>query len=330
MGESRKVRALSLLSGGLDSLLAVKVLQGQGVEVVGISFVSPFFGSANAEKGAAELGCELMVVDITEEMMGLVKGAPHGFGKQMNPCIDCHTLMVRKAGEIMRERGFDFIATGEVLGERPMSQNRQSLDTVARGSGFEDLLLRPLSAKLLPPTRPEREGLVDRDRLLAIEGRSRKPQIELAEKYGIKSYVQPAGGCLLTDPAFSRRLRELLKNEPDATARDAGLLHLGRHFRLPSGAKAIVGRDERDNGRIAEAALPEETLIVSDITPGPTTLLVGGGSDEDVKLAAELCATYSDSGGEEVDMAIRRRGEEGRVSARPRPREEFKKFKIGG
>ncbi len=328
MTGARKVRAISLLSGGLDSLLAVKVLAEQGIKVVGITFVSPFFGSANAEKGAKQLGIEFVVRDITGEMMRLISRPPHGFGKQMNPCIDCHTLMIRETGLMLAEGGFDFIATGEVLGERPMSQNRQSLDTVAHGSGFADILLRPLSAKLLQPTRPEREGLVDREKLMAIEGRSRKPQMVLAERYGITSYVQPAGGCLLTDPAFSKRLRELLKNKPDATARDVRLLHLGRQFRLPSGAKAIVGRDKGDNERIVNAALPDETLIASDITPGPTALVVGQRGDDDVEIAARITASFSDSKGDEVDMFLRMAGCEGRIKAIPQPRSEFASIRI--
>jgi len=329
MVAGKKARALCLISGGLDSLLAVKVLEEQGIEAVGISFESPFFSAANARKGATQLGIELIVTDITDEAMALVRNPPHGFGKQMNPCIDCHTLMVRKAGERMQREGFDFLATGEVLGERPMSQNRQSLDVVARDSGFGEFLLRPLSAKLLPPTRPETTGLVDRERLLSIEGRSRRPQMALAEKYGINEYVQPAGGCLLTDPAFSKRLREILSREPHASARDARMLKLGRHFRLPSGAKAIVGRDKDDNEKIVAAAQADEILIVSDITPGPAVLLMHSSSKDDIDTAARLCASFSDSEGREVEMAVRRCREEGRIKAAPLPRREFDVMRIG-
>jgi tRNA-specific 2-thiouridylase len=328
MAAIRGIRALSLLSGGLDSLLAVKVLEEQGIRVTGVTFTSPFFGATNAEKGAAALRIELLVRDITDEIIALVKAPPHGFGRQMNPCIDCHALMVRKAGELMRGRGFDFVATGEVLGERPMSQNRQSLDTVARESGVGDLLLRPLSARLLSLTRPEREGLVDRERLLAIEGRSRRPQIELAGKYGITGYVQPAGGCLLTDPRFSARLSELLEMEPGAQAREMRLLTMGRHFRLPSGAKAIVGRDEGDNGRIAAAAGPGDLLIVSDVIPGPTLLLVRAKGEGDLELAARVCASFADNGGREVEMALRSEGRDERIRARPSPRGEFDSMRI--
>lgn len=324
-----KARALCLISGGLDSLLAVKVLQEQGVEVSGLSFESPFFDAHNARRGAEQLKIELKVARIGDEIMKLLRCPPHGFGKQMNPCIDCHALMVRRAGEMMAKENFDFIATGEVLGERPMSQNRQSLDTVARDSGFEGLLLRPLSAKLLAPTKPEIMGLVDREKLLAIEGRSRKPQIALAEKFGIREYVQPAGGCLLTDPAFSARLRELLDHEPSANERDAILLKLGRHFRLGSGAKAIVGRDKEDNERIMAAAGEEDILVICDNTPGPAVLIVHTDAENDIKTAALLCASFSNSSAFEVDMAIRRMGREGRIKAKPVARNEFDGMRIG-
>lgn len=314
------------MSGGLDSLLAVKVLKEQGIEVVGLTFESPFFGPKNAKRGAEQLGIELIVKDISEEELALVKRPPHGYGKQMNPCIDCHAQMFRKAGEMLSE-GYDFIATGEVLGERPMSQNRKSLDTVARDSGFADLLLRPLSAKRLKPTKPEREGLVDRERLLGLEGRSRKPQLALAKKYGITSYVQPAGGCLLTDPQFSKRLRELLKFDPDATVDDARLLGMGRHFRSPTGAKIVVGRDEGDNGRIRDFAKEGDALVVSDVTPGPTALVRGGG-EGDVELAARIVASFADHEGGEIDMELISGGKRGRIRAKPSPRDEFRAMRI--
>ncbi|HPQ81482.1 MAG TPA: tRNA 4-thiouridine(8) synthase ThiI [bacterium] len=323
-----KVRALSLLSGGLDSLLAVKVLQEQGIEVTGLTFTSPFFGAENARRGADQLGIELVVCDITKEMVSLVKNPPHGYGKGMNPCIDCHSLMVKKAGEFMERDGFDFIATGEVLGERPMSQNIQSLSTVARDSGYAGYLLRPLSAKLLEPTKPEREGKVDREKLLAIEGRSRKPQMALATKYGITSYLQPAGGCLLTDPAFSARLRDLLKHDPSATPEDIRLLRMGRHFRLASGAKAIVGRDEKDNRRIEEAAREGDCLVVSDITPGPVVLLTAPFDPADVDAVAQLCASFADNRGEEIDLEVRLPSETKRMRAKPSERSDFDAMRI--
>lgn len=328
MERKKSIRALCLLSGGLDSLLAICVLKQQGISVTGLTFTSPFFGSKNAEIGAQQVDVPLTIVDITEEHLPLVKHPPHGYGKQMNPCIDCHALMVRRAGDIMRREHFDFIATGEVLGERPMSQNRQSLDIVAKASGCADDLLRPLSAQLLPPTRPEREGLVDRDRLYAIEGRSRKPQMALAQQCGITSYVQPAGGCLLTDPAYAARLRELLEHDPDAEADDMRLLRMGRHFRLPSGAKAIVGRDEKDNGMIEAVVQPGDVLFVTDPLPGPVVLLRRSMGPDDIELSARLCASYADHDGADVDIECIRADKRERIAARPMPRNAFAEIKI--
>lgn len=328
MSSQDKVRAISLLSGGLDSLLAIRVLMEQGIDVTGITFTSPFFGAANARRGAEQLGIRLIVLDITEDHLTVVKNPPHGYGKCMNPCIDCHSLMVCKAGEIMRREGFDFIATGEVLGERPMSQNMQSLKTVERESGCEGLLLRPLSAKLLTITRPETQGKVDRSRLFDFRGRSRKPQMALAEQFGIKSYVQPAGGCLLTDPAFSVRLAELLKAKPEATAGDMQLLKLGRHFRLPSGAKAIVGRNKEDNARIEDSAGEGVIMLSPETIPGPTVLLLDGKGRHDVWMAAKLCASFSDHGDRAIDLEIIAPSGKERLTAIPGPRSEFLGMRI--
>lgn len=322
-------KALSLLSGGLDSLLAIKVLQEQGIDVTGITFITPFFGSKNAEKGAAQLGIKLKIVDITEDHLVMLKNPPHGYGKQMNPCIDCHAMMIKKTGEILKKEGFDFISTGEVLGERPMSQNRQSLDVVACDSGCTGILLRPLSAKLLPPTKPEIEGLVDREKLQAIEGRSRKPQMELAANFGIKSYIQPAGGCLLTDPNFSIKLKELLEHDPNSGADDVRLLKIGRHFRLTSGAKAIVGRDKADNDKICEEYREGRVLIEPEETvPGPMVLLVGKYTEDDILLAAKLCASYSDNKGQKIELELRSSTGDRKILATPEDRKTFEKIKI--
>lgn len=324
----QKIRALSLLSGGLDSILVVKLLEEQGIEVTGITFTSPFFGSKNAQESAKQLKIPIIIEDITKDHLKIVKNPRYGYGRWMNPCIDCHTLMINKAGQIMKKNKFDFLATGEVLGERPMSQNRQSLDKVARNSGYAEHLLRPLSAKLLKPTKPEKEGKVDRDKLLDIEGRSRKPQMALAKKYGIKKYVQPAGGCLLTDTHFANRLRDLLKHNPKAEAEEVWLLRLGRHFRLAGGAKVIVGRDQKDNEKIATHIKKGRVLIVSDIKPGPVVLLVGSSNKKDIAQAAELCASFTDHEGGEVDMELTAKGKKSRIKAHPEPRSRFKDMRI--
>jgi len=204
-----KIKAVALFSGGLDSILAVKLIQEQEIEVKGVNFKTPFFGLDKTFFAAKSLDMDLEIIDITQELLEILRNPKHGFGKNMNPCIDCHTFMFKKAGEYMSEIGASFIISGEVLGERPMSQNRNSLSVIERESGFEGRILRPLSALLLAETIPEKGGLVDRNKLLNISGRSRKRQMELAVKMGIEDYPSPAGGCKLTEPAFSKRLRDL-------------------------------------------------------------------------------------------------------------------------
>ena len=292
----KRSKALALLSGGLDSVLAVELLKRCGVEVAGITFTSPFFGSEKAEKAAEMLGVELMVVDITTAHLEVLKEPRYGYGRNLNPCIDCHALMVKTALEAMRDAEADFVATGEVLGERPKSQNRQALDLVAASSGAGDLLLRPLSAKLLPETRPEAEGWVERDCLLDLSGRSRKRQMELAEEWGIEEYETPAGGCLLTDPGFSARLRELMKRVPGFDGTDAELMRVGRQSWIGS-TLITLGRRHEENLRLMELALPTDVLLKERDNPGPTALLRAyprGASPgkKDIKEAAKLVGRY--------------------------------------
>ena len=237
-----KAKGIGLFSGGLDSILAAKIIMALGIQVTGVTCTTPFFSPEKAKAAAKEIGIHLIEVDITKEHLDMLKAPKYGYGKNMNPCIDCHTLMLKIAGRMMEDREADFIFTGEVLGQRPMSQNRQSLSIVAKNSGYQEYILRPLSALLLPATRPEIEGKVDRQRLLAIKGRGRKDQIEMARRYGVDHYSAPAGGCLLTDPMFSRRLRDLFRHGLDFEIRDIELLKYGRHFRINEFSKAIVGR----------------------------------------------------------------------------------------
>jgi tRNA-uridine 2-sulfurtransferase len=265
-------RALVLLSGGLDSVLAAELLRRCGVDVMGITFVTPFFGSSKAEKASRLLGIEIMVVDITDRHLEILKHPRFGYGKNMNPCIDCHSLMVRVSLEMMGVAGADFVATGEVLGERPKSQNRQALELVAGSSGANDLLLRPLSARLLPETRPEREGWVDRECLLDLRGRSRRRQMELAREWGIDEYETPAGGCLLTDAAFSERLRKLMEKVPDFDGADAELAKIGRWF-WNGDILIVLGRRHEENERLNQLALSSDILIRERDRPGPTALL---------------------------------------------------------
>ncbi|MBE0448740.1 MAG: 7-cyano-7-deazaguanine synthase [Actinobacteria bacterium] len=287
-------KAVVLMSGGLDSILAAKLLQEQGIEVEAITFVTPFFTSKNAEKAAAMLGIPLHIVDITDEHLKMLKAPKHGYGRFMNPCIDCHALMIRRAGEIMKEVGADFIVTGEVLGERPKSQNRQALNVVEIESGMGGYVLRPLSAKLLDPTIPEKKGLVDREKLLDIRGRSRKPQMELAKKYGITEYPSPAGGCILTDPMFSIRLRNLYKVEEEPSAKDVDLIKIGRVFLSGEGALIVVSRNEQENKELISLAEEGDMIFEVDGYPGPLTIIPQNDFGEGTIFeAAALTVRYS-------------------------------------
>ncbi len=290
-------KGLSLMSGGLDSQLAVRILQQAGAEVEGVCFTTPFFSSKNAEKAAAALGVKLNIIDFYEEEITLVENPPHGFGGAMNPCIDCHATMIRRAGELMREKGFDFVSTGEVMGQRPMSQNRQALGVVAKMSGMEGRLVRPMCAKLLEPTIPETEGKLDREKLLDIQGRCRERQIALAKEFGIVDYPSPAGGCKLTEEGYGRKLKDLLTHEGLRTRRLVELLAVGRHFRLPDGTALVVGRDRDDNAILARETAYGTVLDSGDL-PGPTALLIGGPkSDADLERARQVVAAYTKGSG---------------------------------
>lgn len=285
-------RALVLLSGGLDSILAIKLMQEQGVEVTAITFKTPFFDAERAKKVTRAFNLPHQVFDITAEHLEIVKDPRHGYGKNMNPCIDCHTLMIKKAGEYAMRNGYGFIVTGEVLGERPMSQNKQSLKIVERQSGFEGYVLRPLSAQHLEITIPEEKGWVDRGKLLDIKGKSRKPQMALANKYHIKDYPTPAGGCLLTDPGFSRRLKKLLEITDRPTLYDLYILKYGRHF-IFDRTRFIVARTGDENEQILFLKKPRDILFKVKSHPGPRGILRGEASEDTVKKAAIITARYS-------------------------------------
>jgi tRNA U34 2-thiouridine synthase MnmA/TrmU len=292
--KERKVRALGLCSGGLDSMLAGLVLREQGVDVEWVTFETPFFNAAKARKASKATGIPLTVRPIFNVYLKMLKDPAAGYGKYMNPCMDCHALMFKLAGELMQQKKFDFLFSGEVLGQRPMSQNKSSLGYVEKHSGFKGYIVRPLSARNLPQTIPEREGLVDRDRLLDISGRGRSRQISLAEKFGITDYPAPAGGCLLTDKNFSKRLRDLFKHQDGCTEEELHLLKHGRHFRLNPNAKLIVGRTERDNEKIIKYHNPttDTVLDVKDY-PSPIALVPRGAKKDIIQLAAAICTGYS-------------------------------------
>ena len=296
-------KALLLLSGGLDSTLAGKLLLELGIEVDAINFVSPFccctpktLGCSAAKAAAEQLGIEVRVLATGAEYLETIKHPRFGRGSGMNPCLDCRIHMFTRTRELLAEYGADFVATGEVVGERPMSQRREAMALIERESGLSGLIVRPLCAKLLPPSLPEQQGLVDRERMLSIQGRGRRPQMQLADDLGIKDWLCPAGGCLLTDPEFAVKFRDLLEHDPDFDAADARLLRHGRHFRLPGGAKVIVGRDDQDNAAIERAARPGDALLTPVDVPGPSVLCREPFCDDDVQTAAALLAAYSKNG----------------------------------
>ncbi len=280
-------RAVGAFSGGLDGMIAARLLAVQGIDLLLVTFSSPFFGPDQGRRGAALLSATWREEDFTSEIMALLDDPPSGFGSCLNPCIDCHAAMIRRLGAIMEAEGFDFVFTGEVLGQRPMSQSRPSLNRVAKLSGLGDRLLRPLSAKLLPPTLPETSGMVDRERLLGLSGRGRKPQIGIARAWGLE-YPPPAGGCLLTDPGFSRRI-SALRDAGLLTAESAVLAGMGRMFRLAARSFLILGRDSWDNDRL-EASAGGRVYTPADI-PGPSAVLLGEPAGDG--LPESLVALYA-------------------------------------
>ena len=341
---SKQPKAIALLSGGLDSSLAIAVVKAQGVEIEALHFYTGFsvverhrrlgqehgaYGD-NIQRMGDWLGVPVYIIDISRELLDVVLHPRYGYGANVNPCLDCHLLMLRKARQYMEQVEADFVITGEVLGQRPMSQHRNALRLLERESGLEGLLLRPLSAKLLPPTVPEKRGWVDRDKLYAFQGRSRKPQMRLAEKLGLEEYSQPAGGCLLTDENYARRFRDLVAHT-DAevlTPDDMMLLAIGRHFRISERAKCIVGRNEAENNYLNRAGGDRAQVMVRDHL-GPVTLVEGMPSDEDKRVIARITACYSDGRKEpEVAVVYKAHGKEEVWRVKPMPLREAHQFMI--
>ena len=288
----KKKRALFLFSGGLDSILAAKILLEQGIKVTGLVFKSYFFDDTNAKKATRKLGISLKIVDFSDEHLQLVKNPPRGYGKAANPCVDCHLLMLKHAHKILKEKGCDFVATGEVLGERPFSQNKKAMALIAQESSLSNLLLRPLSAKILPPTLPEKKGWIDREKLRGIQGRSRKKQIALAKKHDLQ-YPQPAGGCLLCEPEFGKKLFKLFKKWPDCTGKDVELLKIGRHF-WDKKTKIVLGRNQQENEKLETFAQKNDVLIKPQNFLGPLALLQGNKiTQKNIKKAKNLITKYS-------------------------------------
>ncbi len=317
------VKALGLMSGGLDSTLAAMTLMRQGIEVTGISFVTPFFNADKARKAAQAIGQTLISVDISVIHLEMLKQPQYGYGRNMNPCIDCHAMMFRLAGERMLEGGFDFLFSGEVLGQRPMSQNSMALKAVANHSGFPERILRPLSARLMSPTMMEEQGLVDRAQLLDIHGRSRKRQQALAREWGLQELPATAGGCLLTERGFSNQLRDLLSHDDKATVNDVELLKIGRQFRLSPTVKLVVGKNQEDNQALEHFLTSKRTLLRCRDFSGPLGVLCGDTDQLTLERAAAIVASYG-KGKDEANLALLCRDKEGEtiLEVAPMAREE--------
>ncbi|APG28074.1 thiamine biosynthesis protein [Syntrophotalea acetylenivorans] len=322
-------KALGLLSGGLDSMLAAMALKRQGVDVTGIVYVTPFFGAERARIAARQIGIPLIVKDISDIHLEMLKAPRYGYGRNLNPCIDCHAMMFRIAGEMIKQGDFDFLFSGEVLGQRPMSQNANALKAVAKHAGCGDLILRPLSAKLLPITPVEEQGLVDREQLLDIQGRSRRPQEALAREWGLKDYPSSGGGCLLTEKSFTNRLRDLLTHQPDCTPRDVELLKAGRQYRLSPKAKLTLGRNLQTNEKIQELATSGHTLMRAANFSGPTGLVSGQAAEQDIPVAAAIVAAYGKGQKEtQVKVLCTRGDERWQVEVAPMGREEIEEYLV--
>lgn len=333
----KKVKCLVLLSGGLDSRLAVKLMQEQNIEVIAVYFSLPFGVGCCMPRCAFNFSqvqnIKLKIIDCTkgklfQEYMKIVKKPKYGHGTAINPCVDCRIFMLKKAKALMKEVKAQFIVTGEVLNERPFSQTRKMLETTEKESGLQGKLLRPLSAKLLPETKVEREGIVDRSKLMDISGRSRKKQIELAKKFNI-SYPTPGGGCILCEREFARRLGDFLKFNKKITPRDVKLLRIGRHFRYKN-SKIIVGRNKEENKLIQSLAGKSFIFETKDF-PGPTTLLQEKETQRAIKFAAILTASYSDAPkGKRVTVNYTKGKEKFKESIKvfSLPRKKFEIFRI--
>ena len=319
-------KAVALLSGGLDSTLAIKLMLEQGVEVHALNFLTIFCNCTSkgcrhqATKVAEEFKIPIKVMNITEEYMEVVKNPKHPRGRNMNPCIDCRIFTFKKAKEFMKEIGASFIVTGEVTGQRPMSQRKQAILTIEKESELEGLIVRPLSAKFFEPTLPEQAGIIDRARLLDIEGRQRIRQMALAKDFGINDYPCPAGGCLLTDTCFSARIKDLFKYIPEYDISDLHLLKIGRHFRISDNLKLIIGRDEKENEKLMTFA--KDGDIIFDILDIPSPIGLARRSkanpspviaspprrtkqSRDIELIASILARYSDSNGKSVTVSYK-------------------------
>jgi len=333
----RRGHAIALFSGGLDSALAILLILKQDIEVTALTFLTNFGCDITDRSScgsdpypmAEKFGFNVKLVHLGDKFIEIVKSPKYGYGKNMNPCIDCRVLMLKEAKEFMKLVGADFIFTGEVVGQRPMSQMRNTLRMIEKAAGIDGYLVRPLSAKLLPETNPERNGLLDRNLLEDISGRSRKRQMEMARQFGLDDYPSPAAGCLLTDIGYSNRLRDLLEHSKQVDINDLSLLRVGRHFRLDSDTKLIVGRHDEDNNKIEQYARSGQILLEALGTGSPVAILIGPENSETLEVAAAITARYSDLKHlPEVEVTCTNSPDGKKIKIRPIRSEEAEKYLI--
>lgn len=330
-------KAVVLLSGGLDSILAARLMLEQGVDVVAVNFSAKLCmcgckkaGESPAERAAKMLKVPLRTVDITDDFIEIVKSPRYGYGANINPCVDCKIYMLKHAKDMMEGLGASFLVTGEVLGERPMSQRKDALNLIEKRAGVKGILVRPLTAKNLEPTIPELEGIVDRDKLYDIKGRSRKPQIALAEKFGITKYPSPAGGCLLTDPGFAKRVKEAIKHDEFGTE-NLAILSVGRHFRLSPGARLVIGRDEAENDILLSLVKTNDMVFKLKDYQGPMSVLRGRIEDGMVNIAASVASYHTKLRNEKsiaVDYWRGKSSQKETILVTPADKEEIEKLRI--
>ncbi len=308
---NKKIKALALLSGGLDSVLAIKLILKQGIDVVALNFTSSFgrYDSTNQDCSpvvkaiASQLGVELKAVYLGQDYLDMIKNPKYGYGKNVNPCIDCRIFKFKKAKKIMQDQQANFIITGEVLGQRPMSQHRKALEAIEKESNLEGLILRPLSAKLFSETIAEAKGWVDREKLFDISGRTRRPQMNLAQYFGIKNYLYPSGGCLLTESAFSKRVKDAIKHN-EFTIETIEFFKTGRYFRINTSFKLFVGRDEKENDRLVSMAKNGDFIFETTLLPGPAAVGKGYADKSVKKICCSIIAWYT-SKEKEVEVKVR-------------------------
>jgi len=334
--KKEKKKVVALLSGGLDSQLAVKMMQKEGFDVSAVAIKTPFC-DFDCGKGcgfeirerADDLGVNLKTVYLGDEYIEMLKNPKHGYGSGFNPCIDCRSMMFKAAKEHMEEIGAEFIISGEVVGQRPMSQHRPALKTIEKESNLEGKILRPLSARLLPPIDAEKEGLIKRENLGMIRGRTRRGQLNMAKEFGIEDPPNAGGGCLLTDPAFSLRVKDLFSHIETPTTNDIDLLKIGRHFRINDETKLIVGRNKDENEMIKALALPQDIVLEAKDHVGPISLIRGKNSKEHLKFSASVTLRYSDAPNDkESSVSIYTEGNTLEVVTCSAPEESYLKFRI--